>query len=65
MSTYTVTWTMIYEADDPMDAVSQAVTDLETITRYPGEGPNYLSVCDEHGSVTHIMTDEVLSNPNA
>lgn len=43
---YEVTWANTYEADSPLDALRQAVADIETILLYPGEGPNLFLIRD-------------------
>ncbi len=55
MSQYTVSWSMVYEADDELDAVRQAVGDLETITHIdPSYGPNFF-VVDNHSLTERIL----------
>lgn len=42
--TYEVTWSMIYEANSPVEAVAQALGDLATVINQPNEGPNFFLV---------------------
>lgn len=43
---YEVTWANVYEADSPLDALRQAIADIDTVLRYPDEGPNLFLIRD-------------------
>lgn len=67
--TYEVSWTMIYDGTSPQDAVSQALADLETMIRYPSEGPNIFIVraassFQDDDVAFFVSADEILSKEN-
>lgn len=43
---YEVTWANIYMADNPLDALRQAMGDIETVANNPEEGPNLFLIRD-------------------
>ncbi len=60
---YLVTWQMIYEADDHLDAVVQAYAEICDLAKDPSQGANYVTVAydGDHSIATHIQIDEVLN----
>lgn len=44
LGTYEVSWTMIYEATSPSEAVKQALAGLDDVVRLHTEGPNIFVV---------------------
>jgi hypothetical protein len=57
--TYEVTWSMIYEADSPQDAVRQALGDLGTVLAHPTEGPNFFLVSGQDIDLEVVSADEI------
>lgn len=60
MKQYEVTWSMIYQAESPEDAVTQALGDLDTVIHHPTEGPNYFVVRSDAGMEGVYSADEIL-----
>lgn len=56
---YEVSWTMIYEADDPEDAVRQALAALGDVVAHPSEGPN-IFVVTAPGVLSYRTAEEAL-----
>lgn len=63
MTQYIVTWQMVYEADNHLDAVAQAYGSICEIARNPSVGENYVTVAydGDHSIKTHIQIDEALA----
>lgn len=57
--TYEVTWSMIYEADSPQEAVRIALGDLGTVLAHPSEGPNFFLVTGADIDLEVISADEI------
>lgn len=60
---YLVTWEMVYDADDHLDAIAQAYAELCEIARDPSQGANYVTVAydGDHSIKTHMQIDEALN----
>lgn len=61
-NTYEVNWAMIYQADSPLDALSQAIADLETVVRTLHEGANLFCVreLDAEGTPLTVLEASAL-----
>lgn len=60
---YLVTWQMVYEADDHLDAIAQAYGELCDLAQDPSRGANYVTVADDndHSIRTSMQIDEALN----
>jgi len=56
---YEVTWTMIYDADSPEDAVRQALAALDGMSSRPSEGPNVFVVMAP-GVIRYVSAKDAL-----
>jgi hypothetical protein len=57
--TFEVTWSMIYEAASPEEAVRIALGDLATVLAQPTEGPNFFLVSGDDIELTVVSADEI------
>ena len=60
---YLVRWEMIYDADNHLDAITQAYAELCDLAKDPSQGANYVTVIDDsdHSIKTSMQIDEVLN----
>jgi hypothetical protein len=60
---YTVTWSMNYEADSHLDAISQAYAAIRNLAVDPSVGANYVTVAyaTEPQNKSHYQIDEVMN----
>jgi len=60
---YIVTWSMVYEADNHLDAVAQAYGSICDLAENPSVGANYVTVAydGDHSIKTTIEIDEALA----
>jgi bifunctional N-acetylglucosamine-1-phosphate-uridyltransferase/glucosamine-1-phosphate-acetyltransferase GlmU-like protein len=60
---YIVTWSMVYEADNHLDAVVQAYGSICDLAENPSVGANYVTVAydGDHSIKTTIEIDEALA----
>ena len=60
---YIVTWSMVYEADNHLDAVAQAYGSICDLAENPSVGANYVTVAydGDHSIKTIIEIDEALA----
>jgi hypothetical protein len=60
---YIVTWSMVYEAENHLDAVAQAYGSICEIAQNPSVGANFVTVAYEgdHSIKTVIEIDEALA----
>lgn len=63
MKEYIVTWQMVFEADNHLDAVAQAYASLCEVASDPSIGANYVSVAyaGDQSIKTCIEIDQALS----
>jgi hypothetical protein len=63
MRDYIVTWSMVYEADNHLDAVAQAYAGICEVAGDPSVGANYVTVAhaDDKSIRTTIQIDEALN----
>lgn len=64
--TYEVTWSMIYEARTPEEAVRIALGDLGTVLAFPAEGPNFFLVTSSEMDEPAVVSADdpaVLNDP--
>ena len=60
---YLVRWEMIYDADNHLDAITQAYAEICDLAKDPSQGANYVTVIDDsdHSIKTSMQIDEVLN----
>jgi hypothetical protein len=60
---YIVTWQMVYEADNHLDAVAQAYGSICDLAENPSVGANFVTVAydGDHSIKTTIEIDEALA----
>lgn len=60
---YLVTWEMVYEADNHIDAVAQAYAEMCDLARDPSQGANFVTVAydGDHSIRTTMQLDEALN----
>ena len=60
---YLVRWEMIYEADNHIDAITQAYAEICDLAKDPSQGANYVTVMydGDHSIKTSMQIDEALN----
>jgi hypothetical protein len=60
---YLVTWEMVYEANDHLDAIAQAYAEICDLAKDPSQGANYVTVAydGDHSIKTNMQIDEALN----
>lgn len=60
---YLVTWQMVYEADDHLDAIVQAYGEICALAKDPSQGANFVTVAydGDHSIKTTMQLDEALN----